>query len=146
MDDAEITSLLESPATKMMEIDADSTFEVNNFKAEKLAGEGGSSLEDNSTPAPELRAPTSACLVSGMTSGTGEQSEKGGLALNRARRTCTLNSSNLQLRSSSLSTTSRRPVKGSGGAKSSIDDSSKPLVDSKKSKCQKKVSDYFPKN
>ena len=109
----------------------DPTFEVNNCKAEISANEGGS-----------------ACLVSGMTSGTGEQSEKGGLALNRARRTCTLSSSTLQLRSRSLSTTSnRRSVKGSGGPKSSIDDSLKPLVDSKqKSKCQKKVSDFFPQN
>ena len=102
-------------------------------------------METTSTPSLSL-FPSG--MVSGAAKGTGEPLEKGGLAVNRARRQCTLNPPTLPLRSRSLSTTSnRRLVKGSDRAMSSSEDSMKPLVAPKqKLKCQKKVSDFFPKN
>ena len=171
MEDAEIVALLQSPAIKMMEVinkvdPTTSKVEVTNYKNElKLADEGGSSIEDSPSSdlvkklalaEPAMAAAAAMLATSSASSGTvsaaatstGEPSDKGGLAVNRARRFCTLNPTTIPLRSRSLSTTSKkRPVRGSDGAESSNDDSLKPLVASKqKPKCQKKVSDFFPKN
>ena len=121
MEDPEIIELLSADS------EGGSKFEVSNHKT---------------SSATVVKAPSTTGMVPGVGTGTAGPSDEGGLAVDRPRRLCTLTS-----RSRSLSTTSnRRSAKRSGEDKSS-DGSLKPLVASKqKPKCQRKVSDFFPKN
>ena len=139
MDDSEVEDLLKSPGIAMLEDDAN--FEVN--KSDPKNVKEVLSLTKESPPL--AQQPLSS---TGAESGATESSALGGLAVNRSRRLCTMKSQSMTTRSRSLSTTSSRLGKGAGGAKNSIEDFSlKPLVPSKrKPDCQKKVSDYFPKN
>ena len=139
MDDSEVEDLLKSPGIEVLEEDAKVEVNISDLKNVKEV----LSLPKESPPL--AQQPLSS---SGAESGATEPSDRGGLAVNRSRRLCTMKSQSMPSRSRSLSTTSSRLGKGAGGAKNSIEDSSlKALVPSKrKPDCQKKVSDYFPKN